>query len=570
MDVSEAAEGESPAMTRPKRSRTGCLTCRTRRRKCDEAKPICQNCTSKGFECRYASAFQILGKNNYTPEVESNRAETGSAKTVESANTLSLSSPPVLGNSGVNQNRDRTDGQPRPADLQIVASHTPSPNSYAFALHGLLALGARAGGDDDLLFSPVENVESQTAASTIDSVLSGHAPLVLSGHEGQRIGAIQERASWQSTSPNPTQNPIEKVFESTTKTTTTTTESAHAPLNVNDDTRGWTSTPETRSRDLTLDLLKYYRYHIAPWLDICDSNQCFGVEILGLSAESTPIRYGILALADGALDKSKSTQLQDIADSSKDSISQQDVVQGALLDVFQILRDVSNDLPKFWEQEEAHGRGGLVLETVLLQLPNGSALASSIYWLLVRLVLSCALIASGPVRIPLPFIAENLFRSANNDNIARCAQDAISLCVDAVMFSQGDEDRWLQQRYGLNRVEVWKTLLQGFAHWYKHRPQEFQPIIELYPKDGVQSDNDFPMVVFTGGAAILANQLYHTGMLLLLQNKPRFADRPSSSSSAIQHAAIVYTFETIQRLTGWNVSQYAEELRREWQLADGW
>lgn len=120
-------------------------------------------------------------------------------------------------------------------------------------------------------------------------------------------------------------------------------------------------------------------------LDICDSNQCFGVEILGLSGESTPIRYGILALADGALDRSKSTQLQDIADRSKDSISQQDIVQGALLDVFQILRDISNDLPNFWEQEEAHGRGGLILETVLLQLPNGSALASSIYWLLVRL-----------------------------------------------------------------------------------------------------------------------------------------------------------------------------------------
>lgn len=218
------------------------------------------------------------------------RVETGSAKTIESANTLSLSSPSVLGNSGVNQIRDRMDDQPRPADLQIVASHTSSPNSYEFALHGLLALGARAGGDDDLLFSPVENVESQTAASTIDSVLSGHAPLVLSGHEGQRIGAIQERATWQSTSPNPTQNPTEKVFEPTTKTTTST-ESTHAPLNGKDDTQGnqtaggvqngitiqkpsassistpgWTSTPETRSRDFTLDLLKYYRYHIAPWV----------------------------------------------------------------------------------------------------------------------------------------------------------------------------------------------------------------------------------------------------------------------------------------------------------------
>lgn len=35
----------------------------------DEGRPRCANCISKGFECRYAAAFQILGKNNFTPEV---------------------------------------------------------------------------------------------------------------------------------------------------------------------------------------------------------------------------------------------------------------------------------------------------------------------------------------------------------------------------------------------------------------------------------------------------------------------------------------------------------------------
>jgi len=88
MEDAEQAEGtESSVQSRLKRSRTGCLTCRTRRRKCafqplksqisifvvneclgDEGKPQCQNCISKGFECRYAAAFQILGKNNFTPE----------------------------------------------------------------------------------------------------------------------------------------------------------------------------------------------------------------------------------------------------------------------------------------------------------------------------------------------------------------------------------------------------------------------------------------------------------------------------------------------------------------------
>ena len=215
------------------------------------------------------------------------------------------------------------------------------------------------------------------------------------------------------------------------------------------------------------------------------------------------------------------------------------------------------------------------------------------------------------MRIPLPFIAEKLFRSESSDGIERCAQNAMALCVDAVMFSQGDEDQWLQERYGLNRVEVWKTLIHGFVHWYKYRPQEFQPVIELYSKDGMQSEDDFPMVVFSGGAAILANQLYHTGMMLLLQNKPRFADLPSSTSTAMssvwhahricgiamqndgpsswdpclvasllvaartvthgsQHAAIIYTLETVQRLTGWNVSHFMNELRSHWRLADGW
>ena len=63
------------------------MTCRNRRRKCkclalmlnvihcnigtgDEGKPVCQNCMSKGFDCQYAAAFQILGKHNFTPEVK--------------------------------------------------------------------------------------------------------------------------------------------------------------------------------------------------------------------------------------------------------------------------------------------------------------------------------------------------------------------------------------------------------------------------------------------------------------------------------------------------------------------
>lgn len=212
--------------------------------------------------------------------------------------------------------------------------------------------------------------------------------------------------------------------------------------------------------------------------------------------------------------------------------------------------------------------------------------------------------STTPLRIPLPFLAHSRLPSTHGVTFAECAQNAIALCVDAVMFSHGDDDRWLQQRYGSSRVEVWKTLLHGLGLWYRSRPQEFQPIIELYPKDGIRHDHDFPTIVFTSGAALLANQLYHTAMMLLLQHKPRFEARIGSSSSSMskmwhihricgiainndgaeswdpclvaslivaartvthksQLLAVLSALQHVQMLTGWTVSQHVEALSIE-------
>ena len=41
----------SPAVAKPKRVRTGCLTCRNRHLKCDEAVPVCMNCQKSNRKC---------------------------------------------------------------------------------------------------------------------------------------------------------------------------------------------------------------------------------------------------------------------------------------------------------------------------------------------------------------------------------------------------------------------------------------------------------------------------------------------------------------------------------------
>jgi hypothetical protein len=43
---------EATAVSKPKRVRTGCLTCRERHLKCDEAQPICQNCRKSSRKCK--------------------------------------------------------------------------------------------------------------------------------------------------------------------------------------------------------------------------------------------------------------------------------------------------------------------------------------------------------------------------------------------------------------------------------------------------------------------------------------------------------------------------------------
>lgn len=59
--------------TRPKRSRTGCLCCRRRHKKCDEQKPACKFCLSKGITCEWPKMGAVFvscnkSRGSITPE----------------------------------------------------------------------------------------------------------------------------------------------------------------------------------------------------------------------------------------------------------------------------------------------------------------------------------------------------------------------------------------------------------------------------------------------------------------------------------------------------------------------
>ncbi|KAF1811793.1 hypothetical protein P152DRAFT_51606 [Eremomyces bilateralis CBS 781.70] len=75
------------------KTRTGCVTCKRRRIKCDETKPCCLNCTKMGLDC----AYQPVPPSSAASRSQS-RALTRRRPTLD---TSSCSPPPILGPQGI-------------------------------------------------------------------------------------------------------------------------------------------------------------------------------------------------------------------------------------------------------------------------------------------------------------------------------------------------------------------------------------------------------------------------------------------------------------------------------------
>jgi hypothetical protein len=68
----------------------------------------------------------------------------------------------------------------------------------------------------------------------------------------------------------------------------------------------------------------------------------------------------------------------------------------------------------------------------------------------------------------------------------------------------------------LSQSERWKVLLDRLFSWYTNRPVELKALLDVQGREAA-----FPTILFTGGIGIWANIMYHTAMLLLLNQRPR-------------------------------------------------
>ncbi|KAI1632497.1 hypothetical protein F4809DRAFT_86160 [Biscogniauxia mediterranea] len=599
------------------RVRTGCLKCRVRRRKCDEGKPRCQRCVAGGFECVYGTRLSFLPQNSFTVDSpsSSNPPPTTSYRTIQfvtpespapgapkqtstepdqqpgtpahTATDGSPGGPPCQASESAETSTHADDTHVlSPKSSNAPQGELPSPNStltdssdaytqtgrYQIALDALLSLGAEEN-EPAAPTNPSSSSSSSSLTSTSDRVLT---PAGTAQQRGEPAaghgGGLDERLSGDATK---TADDNAIVF--------------HNNL----------------SEERVLQLMQCYRYDVAPWLDMCDLGQGFGIYVPCLAQRSRALLCTILSLAAASQERGLGTGAEELAAEDGHDGSATPVFDAA--DVESQIRFLCRVLirARKYVVRLPDGRGP-GLPSLLEGLPpfrHMPVVCSLGLHLLLRLELAAALVEEKALPVSASHLDEPTTTLWHKTPLARDvfveAHEPLAFCIRALEFCFGDGGCSLDSP--VNVVGVWTSLVDDLNAWYVRRRQEFQSIIELdHAEDGI------PVVFFTSGAAIFANQLYHTAMLLLLQHKPRTAPLPTWQRSSTlsflwharricgislnndrrecwdpslvaslfmaskrmshvtQHHALLEGFDRIGVITSWDVGPYKTLLHSEW------
>lgn len=354
-------------------------------------------------------------------------------------------------------------------------------------------------------------------------------------------------------------------------------------------------------------------------LDKFDNKRHFGRALPPLAKENTHLRFSILALSARQLERKESARKPERTDSTRSSLSLA-LYQEAIHHLVPQLQTRTTNVvascvvlcvlemmscsPKMWRRH-LDGCASLIMSMGITGLSGG--LEQALFWCFARMDLCGGLISDEPTMIPIESwlpeatVSDQTHLYHRSLGFDMYANYIVYLCALVQKFLAGSRHAG-EADYGRR----WSHLFDLLRKWYDDRPLEMKPILDLSPATS-DLKQPFPILLFSSSSAISGNQLYHTGALLMLQQKPRsvrlgpgtrsilwharrisaisisntdhacwtncilplwFAGRVMSHPA--EHRAIVETYERIERETGWGTQWRADDLREYWgDLAGG-
>ncbi|KAK5064972.1 hypothetical protein LTR84_000807 [Exophiala bonariae] len=443
---------------RSKRVKTGCLTCRTRRRKCDEQKPKCANCIGKSLSCRYGPNL------TFVPSKLQELIAPGSTRPSSPASPVVPTLQTAISPSG-NQ-------------------HTPTQDDIGFDIDTPGELGNFSAGLEFQLGS--------TISAHVDSVQSSNNLLV--------------------EDPQPRYQPAEHLVPQ---------------IDAN---------PHRKKYEL--ELFTYYRYHVAPVLDLGLGSLAYGVGAVLDSIASETIYHAILAVASlhRAVLRSPAQHVDEATGIISSHLAQQSIEASttrhclsskALL----LWRTLLSTPVRSWS---------CVGPSVLEHLNCGVEFLED-WQLLTRLHLATVLAdlaTAQPVNLtPAPL---NTIDGKESEHLKQLSVALWNL-EQSVALQNPPSPNSINERFPL--AQRWLDRWRKLQNWYHARSDDMQPIVEVREEEMSQFQLKetliFPCIVFSNACAVVANVVHHVNAVILLRNKPRLTKitgQPKSSTSLLWHA----------------------------------
>ncbi|KAI8666035.1 Zn(2)-C6 fungal-type domain-containing protein [Fusarium keratoplasticum] len=561
------------------RTRSGCLNCRRKKRKCDEGRPACGTCRRRSEHCEWGlkitfraeNAQGLDGRHPSMRKMARRRPREFEILDVTSEVIRDYNAPSSLLESEDDDADARPMGRSIPTNVGSNARPTGlghlsnAPGSYltppavesspssqrqtesavadllyfsqsgqTTQSHSRVAIDPALQVSMDIEYPYMEQIQAFTPGDMSEDgiFLPGSAYHEL--HSTLRNHLIQETRSVA-----PTRSTTPRLDVNSTQGSSTIAET-DVTVQIPD---FHPSTTPLLSEEEECALWKNYFDEIAPWLDKFDRDRHFQQILPTMTKNNDHLRYSMLALSARQLELKKTLPTdrslalyQEAIHLLLPHLPTRGTAVIATCVILCVLEMLSCS-PKAWRRH-LDGCASLMEAVGINGFVGGTEQA--LFWCFARMDVCGGLISSVKTLIDVSHWASGsieadveLFRNATdfeqwaNYSVYLIAQvlDLLAPLPSHTLQAPARNDSEFRARW----LQLWEYL----HDWYQQRPAPLHPIMTI-----PSGKSPFPTILFSNPAAISGNQLHHTASILMLQNQPSEIrlSLPAKPRSILWHA----------------------------------
>ncbi|KAL3459148.1 hypothetical protein BJX64DRAFT_207545 [Aspergillus heterothallicus] len=509
-----------------KRTRTGCLPCRNRRRKCDGARPRCHNCQTKGCTCQW-----------------------GVKASFHASRSQSLSAKDSVALAAIEQQRKRRSrrGQ-RPVTIideteEIMSSYTilddvdatPDIEDFGLSDHGgaedysvvdatihgtmppntqpspdYLRASLLMGGTDGSIYDP----------SRQNPVIEAPPQLVPPGFSIGDLLFRRTRPSDEqidSSYPLPrNQSPLSEPIYTDTfiRSTGDDARDSSSPLTPNHSFAEEALKPLELALPISAaekaQLIRAYMQETGTWCETTDSEMQFTVGNVHDIIYSPAATAAVMALASRQLDNVRRWQRPVTLELYQYTVQlllrQEPLKQDAsvlaactLLCVYEMMASGVHEWRRHLKAQKWNG--------------SSTGIVKSCFWAFARIDTWAAFVSRKTTLIPTNFWMDDILipsvaSSGNVDDYCNLANLIFAELVNLLNSYPLQEDR-----HGGTKAASILLLWEKLREWRRLRLREVQPLL----RNSSALSGVYPEVLYSRSSSICGNTFYHAGSLLILQ-----------------------------------------------------